>query len=98
MKSFSCTPWAKKNPAKEFHVKCLTENATVPRKGSEKAAGHDITCAEGGEVPVNGKAVVSTDLAIAVPKGTYGRIASQGGLVAKHHIQVGEDMIDQDYR
>src|SRR5438445_11141829 len=98
MKSFSCTPWAKKNPAKEFRVKCLTKNATMPKKGSDNAAGHDIACAEGGEVPANGKAIVSTDLAIAVPKGTYGRIAPRSGLAAKHHIQVGAGVIDQDYR
>ena len=98
IKSFSCTPWAKRNPAKEFRVKCLTENATMPRKGSDNAAGHDIACAEGGEVPANGKAIVSTDLAIAVPKGTYGRIAPRSGLAAKHHIQVGAGVIDRDYR
>ena len=98
IKSFSCTPWAKRNPAKEFRVKCLTENATMPRKGSDNAAGHDIACAEGGEVPANGKAIVSTDLAIAVPKGTYGRIAPRSGLAAKHHIQVGAGVIDHDYR
>src|SRR5437588_8387776 len=98
MKSFSCTPWAKKNPAKEFRVKCLTENATMPKKGSKAAAGYDIVCAEGGEVLANGKQVVSIDLAIAVPKGTYGRIAPQSGLAAKHHIQVGAGVIDHDYR
>src|SRR5947209_4325923 len=98
MKSFSCTPWAKKNPAKEFHVKCLIENATMPSKGSENAAGHDIACTEGGEVPVNGKAVISTDLAIAVPKGIYGRIAPRSGLVAKHHIQVGAGVVNHNYQ
>ena len=79
-------------------MKCLTKNATLPQKGSEDAAGHDIMYAKGGEVLTNGKLVISTDLVIAVPKGTYGWIASCSGLAAKHHIQVGAGVIDQDYR
>jgi len=38
-------------------------------------------------VPARGKLVVLTDLAIAVPEGTYGRVAPRSGLAAKHHAQ-----------
>lgn len=31
-------------------------------------------------VPARGKALISTELAIAVPEGTYGRIAPRSGL------------------
>lgn len=31
-------------------------------------------------IPARGKALVSTDLAIAVPEGTYGRVAPRSGL------------------
>ena len=58
----------------------------------------DIVCTEGGEVPANGKMVISMDLVIAVPKGTYGWIAPYSGLAAKHYIQVGAGVIDHDYR
>ena len=49
-------------------------------------------------VPSHGKAVVPTDLAVAVPCGTYGRIAPRSGLAAKHHLAVVAGVIDADYR
>jgi len=41
---------------------------------------------------------VDTDLAIAVPDGTYGRIAPRSGLASKHFIDTGAGVIDADYR
>ena len=41
--------------------------------------------------------LLHTDIAIAVPKGTYGRIASRSDLAAKHHLAVGAGVIDADY-
>ena len=53
---------------------------------------HDVT------VPAKGKALAKTDLAIAVPEGTYGRIAPRSGLAWKHFIDVGAGVVDADYR
>ena len=39
-----------------------------------------------------------TGLKIALPPGTYGRIASRSGLAVKHNIEVGAGVIDQDYQ
>lgn len=44
------------------------------------------------------KAIVLTDLAIEVPAGCYGRVAPRSGLAAKHGIDVGAGVIDEDYR
>ena len=41
---------------------------------------------------------MSTDLSIATPEGTYGRIAPRSGLAAKHFIDTGAGVIDADYR
>ena len=41
---------------------------------------------------------MSTDLSIATPAGTYGRIAPRSGLAAKHFIDTGAGVIDADYR
>jgi deoxyuridine 5'-triphosphate nucleotidohydrolase len=49
-------------------------------------------------VPARGKALVDTQLSIAVPEGTYGRIAPRSGLAAKHSIDTGAGVIDADYR
>ena len=51
-----------------------------------------------GVVPARGKAMLKTDIAIAVPLGTYGRVAPRSGLALKHGIDVGAGVIDEDYR
>lgn len=42
--------------------------------------------------------LVDTDISIAVPAGTYGRVAPRSGLASKHSIDVGAGVIDADYR
>ena len=42
--------------------------------------------------------MVDTDISIAVPAGTYGRVAPRSGLASKHSIDVGAGVIDADYR
>eukprot|EP00897_Mesotaenium_endlicherianum_P006112 jgi/Mesen1/5529/ME000279S04736 len=49
-------------------------------------------------VPARGKALVKTDLSIAIPEGTYARIAPRSGLAWKHSIDVGAGVVDADYR
>lgn len=49
-------------------------------------------------MPRHGKALVQTDLSIAVPEGHYGRIAPRSSLAWKNHIDVGAGVIDADYR
>ena len=51
-----------------------------------------------GVVPARGKALLKTDLSIAVPAGTYGRVAPRSGLALKHGIDTGAGVIDEDYR
>merc|ERR1711992_424877 len=75
----------------------LSENAYAPSKGSARAAGYDLRSAYDCVVPAMGKAIVKTDIQIRVPEGTYGRIAPRSGLAAKHHIDVGAGVVDQDY-
>jgi|TARA_B110000977_G_scaffold165462_1_gene212653 dUTP pyrophosphatase len=41
---------------------------------------------------------VKTDLSIAIPKGTYARVAPRSGLAWKHFIDVGAGVVDYDYR
>ncbi|KAI0483236.1 Deoxyuridine 5'-triphosphate nucleotidohydrolase [Xylariaceae sp. FL0804] len=79
-------------------VKFLSERAREPVRGSAHAAGYDLFAAADATVPARGKALVDTDLAIAVPAGTYGRIAPRSGLAAKHFIDTGAGVIDADYR
>ncbi|KAM0852381.1 hypothetical protein ACQ4PT_051800 [Festuca glaucescens] len=79
-------------------VKKLSENAILPRRGSALAAGYDLSSAVEMTVPARGKALVATDLSIAIPEGTYARVAPRSGLALKHSIDVGAGVIDADYR
>ncbi|KAG2498193.1 hypothetical protein HYH03_003947 [Edaphochlamys debaryana] len=79
-------------------VKKLSDKATLPKRGSAGAAGYDLSSAEDTVVPARGKAIVKTDIAIRVPKGTYGRVAPRSGLAVKNFIDTGAGVIDEDYR
>lgn len=81
-----------------LRVKKLSEKAVLPSRGSPLSAGYDLSSAEETKVPARGKALVPTDLSIAVPEGTYARIAPRSGLTWKHSIDVGAGVIDADYR
>ncbi len=82
----------------ELPVKKLSLFATLPTRGSALAAGLDLYSAQQVVVPPHGKALIKTDISIALPAGTYGRVAPRSGLAAKHHIDVGAGVIDGDYR
>ena len=65
--------------------------------GSKLAAGYDLYSAYDYTIPAQGKVIAKTDISIRVPDGTYGRVAPRSGLSAKHHIDVGAGVVDQDY-
>ena len=76
----------------------MGEESRRPTKGSIDSAGYDLYSAEETEILPWKRKVVSIQIAIKVPRGTYGRIASRSGLAAKHGIDVGAGVIDADYR
>ena len=63
-------------------VKKPYDEARVPKKGSTRAAGHDLYSHEGTDVPASGQAIVGTGIAIGLPHNTYGRIAPRSSLAA----------------
>ena len=79
-------------------MKKLRNNATVPCRGTDGAAGYDLSSAEDLIISGKGKGVVKTGLAIAIPEGTYARIAPRSGLSVKQFIDVGAGVVDADYR
>ena len=84
--------------ASSLQVQFLTEFATLPKRESTGAAGYDLTSASNMIIKGHDKGIVQTDIVIKVPPGTYGRIAPRSGLAAKHFIDVGAGVIDEDYR
>lgn len=81
-----------------LYFKKMSDRATTPSRGSELAAGYDLYSAENVIIPKQGKALVKTDIAIALPEGCYGRVAPRSSLSWKHHIDVGAGVVDRDYR
>jgi len=81
-----------------LQVKKLSEYATIPKRASQYAAGFDLSSACDIEVPPRGKALVKTDISIAIPENTYARIAPRSGLAVKNFIDVGAGVVDYDYR
>ncbi|RKF58423.1 Deoxyuridine 5'-triphosphate nucleotidohydrolase [Golovinomyces cichoracearum] len=62
-------------------VKKLSSRARLPTRGSAFAAGYDLHAAEEINIPARGKALVPTNIAIALPPGT----SSFFYLTMKHH-------------
>ncbi|GAQ86968.1 dUTPase [Klebsormidium nitens] len=89
---------AKVDISSALRVKKLSEHAVLPTRGSQHAAGYDLSSAYEAVVPARGQALVKTDLSIAIPDGTYARVAPRSGLANKHSIDVGAGVIDADYR
>ncbi|KAI5955772.1 DUT1 [Candida jiufengensis] len=75
-----------------------SEKGKIPTKGSILAAGYDLYSSEEAIIPAQGQGLVSTDISIIVPIGTYGRVAPRSGLAVKHGISTGAGVIDADYR
>ncbi|NXL27551.1 DUT protein, partial [Glaucidium brasilianum] len=85
-------------PMQRLRFAKLSENACTPSRGSARAAGYDLYSAYDCVIPPMEKAVVKTDIQIALPSGCYGRVAPRSGLAANHFIDVGAGVIDEDYR
>jgi dUTP pyrophosphatase len=78
-------------------LQLLTDTATVPCRQSEGAAGYDIYSDENSVIFPKERRLVSTGIAITIPKSYYGRIAPRSSLSVKDYIDVGAGVIDNDY-
>ena len=79
-------------------VKRLSDDAILPKKISPLSAGFALSASKPTTIPPGGRAIIHTDLSIACPRGTYGRIAPRSGLAIKQGIDVGAGVIDAGYR
>lgn len=79
-------------------VKKLREGAHLPARGSEFAAGADLSSIEPFTLQPGERCLTPTGLAFEIPPGYYGRIAPRSGLAVRHGIDVMAGIIDADYR
>ena len=78
-------------------VQILGQNGEVPTGGTEFAAGYDLYSVEEITLKAKTRQVISTEIAIVVPSGTYSHIAPRSGLALKHSIDIGAGVVDEDY-
>ena len=76
--------------------KTLSGCAHVPKRANEGSAGYDLWAAEEKTLKPWDSKLIRLDLAMAIPKGCYGRIVRRSGL-AKLGIFVHGGMTDSDY-
>lgn len=81
----------------KLKVKKLVENAKLPERKREGDAGLDLYCIEDVEILPNEIKLVSTGIAIEIPKGYFGLIKDRSGLASKGlHVLAG--VVDENYR
>lgn len=82
--------------------KILNENAHVPMRGSEDAAGYDLYAAISEPILINPHTTekIGTGLAFELPKNTFAAIFARSGLATKHGLRPANctGICDSDYR
>lgn len=84
--------------AEKFQFAKLTDDAILPQRADDGAAGYDLRSTETLILPPKSKAMVSTGIAFSIPANYYGRVAPRSGLAAKYSIDVLAGVIDASYR
>ena len=79
-------------------VQKLNNNAALPKRSTEGAAGYDLCASQNCIIPAKGKGLVKTGLSLSFPSSLYARIAPRSGLALKKFIDVGAGVVDADYR
>lgn len=81
-------------------VRMLDDGLEPPVRAHEGDAGLDLRSAESVELHPGSRALVSTGMAVAVPKGHAGLVLPRSGLASKHGVTVvnAPGLIDSGYR
>jgi len=87
-----------KGITKRVEFKKLRSDALLPGRGSALSAGLDLSAIDSASLKPHSWTLIKTGLAVALPEGTYGRIAPRRGLALKFGLGIGAGVIDRDYR
>lgn len=81
-------------------IKRLKENAILPTKGSQYAAGYDLYSTETVTIRPHETVMIDTGLAMEIPMGYFGAIFARSGLATKQGLRPANcvGVIDSDYR
>ena len=80
-------------------IKVLNEDAIIPTRGSEKAAGYDLYSTKDETIMPHETVKIGTGLAIQPPEGYFGAIFARSGLATKFGVRPGNCVgcCDEDY-
>lgn len=74
-------------------------SARIPSRGSDGAAGYDLSSCVNCIVPAKSQTMVSTGLSLQMNmEDCYARVAPRSGLAAKNSIDVLAGVVDYDYK
>lgn len=76
----------------------LSENAILPTKDESLLHGYNLYTTCDVTVPGSGKVQMATDLAFLFPHGIFGRIFPRYYPVWKYSIQIGEGIINEEFK
>ena len=86
----------------EINIKLLNENAKVPTRGSEYAAGYDLYAATDYDIEIapHSTIKIGTGISVELPNGTFGAIFARSGLATKKGLRPANcvGVCDSDYR
>lgn len=82
----------------KMKVKLLHDEAVMPTRGTDGSAGFDISLVDEVILRPGERYLANTGVAVELPRGTYGRLASRSGLSSRFGIEVGAGVIDADFR
>lgn len=86
----------------EINIKKLRDNAVIPTRGSEYAAGYDLYAAIDETVVIGPHETqkIGTGLSFELPENTFGMIVARSGLATKEGLRPANcsGICDSDYR
>ena len=86
----------------KVEIKKIRENAKIPTRGSEYAAGYDLYACIEKPVTImpHTSEKIGTGLSVAIPNGYFGAIFARSGLAAKEGLRPANcvGVADSDYR
>ena len=86
----------------KIQIKKLRENAKLPMRGSQAAAGYDLYACTDGPVIIKAHetAMIGTGLSAAIPEGYFGAVLARSGLASREGLRPANciGVCDSDYR
>ena len=71
---------------------------SLPKKMYADSAGYDLSAYEIRKVYAGSRVLITTELRMSIPKGSFGRISPRSGLAVNHGIVAFNGTIDSGYR